>query len=122
MQKYITSRLTFWFLQTLLQQSIEAVITGEKGLSVVADESTINHWKQWFRALVDYFLGCLISIAARFERCCERQIRAFRVLAPKDLVLRRGWSRLAGQELSVGGKHKLLALDPFCIPVRLMDR
>ncbi len=49
-------------------QSIEAVITGEKGLSVVADESTINRWKQWFKALVDYFLGCLISIAARFGK------------------------------------------------------
>jgi hypothetical protein len=49
-------------------QSIEAVITGEKGLSVVADESTINRWKQWFKALADYFLGCLISIAARFGK------------------------------------------------------
>ena len=49
-------------------KSIEAVITGEKGLSVVADESTINRWKQWFRALADYFLGCLRSIAVRFAK------------------------------------------------------
>ena len=44
-------------------QSIEAVITGEKVLSVVADESTINRWKQWLRASAGYFLGRLISIA-----------------------------------------------------------
>ncbi|NLA27795.1 MAG: hypothetical protein GX878_10425 [Firmicutes bacterium] len=49
-------------------QSIEAVITGEKGLSIVADESTINRWKQWFRSLADYFLWCLISIVTRFGK------------------------------------------------------
>ncbi len=49
-------------------QSIEQVIAGEKGLSVVADESTINRWEKWFRALAGYFLGCLISIAARFTK------------------------------------------------------
>lgn len=49
-------------------ESIEAVVTGEKGLSVVADESTINRWKRWFRALADHFLGSLISITARYGK------------------------------------------------------
>lgn len=47
-------------------KSIEAVVTGEKDLSVVADESTINRWKRWFRALANHLLGSLISITARY--------------------------------------------------------
>ena len=49
-------------------KSIEAVVTGEKVLSVGADESTISRWKQWFSALATYFLGSLISITARYGK------------------------------------------------------
>lgn len=49
-------------------ECIEAVINGEKALSVVADESTISRWKRWFRVLANHFLGCLISITARYGK------------------------------------------------------
>jgi hypothetical protein len=49
-------------------ESIEAVITGEQELTVVADESTISRWRDWFFSLAGYFAGCLISIAARYVK------------------------------------------------------
>ena len=54
-------------------ESIEAVVTGKKALSVAADESTISRWKQWFWSLANQFLGCLISIAIRFEGTAEER-------------------------------------------------
>ena len=54
-------------------ESIEAVVTGGKDLSVEADESTINRWKRWFRALANYFLGCLISITARYGKVAAEE-------------------------------------------------
>lgn len=44
-------------------ESIEVVITGNTALTVTADESTLNRWRHWFRALQNHFLGCLASIA-----------------------------------------------------------
>ncbi len=49
-------------------RSIEAVVSGGKGLSVAADESTINRWKQWFKDLANHFLGVLISIKIRLGK------------------------------------------------------
>ena len=49
-------------------KSIEAVVTGEKVLSVGADESTISRWKQWFRALANHLLGSLIAITACYQK------------------------------------------------------
>lgn len=43
-------------------------MTGEGVLTVTADESTIGRWRNWFQMLVDYFLGCLKSIAIRYGK------------------------------------------------------
>jgi len=43
-------------------------VTGKGALTVTADESTIVRWRNWFMELVDYFLGCLVSIAIRYGR------------------------------------------------------
>ncbi len=43
-------------------ESIEEALNGGKNMTVAADESTIYRWKQWFRDISGYFLGCLISI------------------------------------------------------------
>lgn len=51
-----------------LSRSIEAAVGSEESLSVAADESTINRWKQWFKALANHFLGVLISIKIRFGK------------------------------------------------------
>lgn len=49
-------------------ESVEAVVTGKSALTVAADESTIGRWRNWFLELVEYFLGCLKSIAIRHGR------------------------------------------------------
>jgi len=49
-------------------ESIEAVLNGGTALSVAADESTISRWKRWFSGMVNYFLGCLISITIRYMK------------------------------------------------------
>lgn len=54
-------------------KSIEAVVTGEQMLSVVADESTINRWRKWFRSLANHFLGSLISITACYGKGAAEQ-------------------------------------------------
>ena len=43
-------------------------MNGKDDLTVTADESTIGRWRNWFLELVDYFLGCLLSIAIRYGR------------------------------------------------------
>lgn len=48
-------------------KSIEAAVAGTSPLSVPADESTINRWKQWFSAIAGYFAGALLSIAIRYD-------------------------------------------------------
>jgi hypothetical protein len=47
-------------------KSIEAAVSEDATLSVAADESTINRWKQWFSSLVNHFAGALFSIAIRY--------------------------------------------------------
>ena len=43
-------------------ESIEAVVNEEATLTVAADDSTINRWKQWFLGLANYFASALVSI------------------------------------------------------------
>lgn len=43
--------------------TIEAVIEENRDLSTPADESTIRRWKDWFKAMGNYFSGCLLSVA-----------------------------------------------------------
>lgn len=43
-------------------------MTPKGTLTVTADESTIWRWRNWFLELIDYFLGCLKSIAIRYGR------------------------------------------------------
>jgi hypothetical protein len=49
-------------------ESIEAVVSGDAVLSVAADESTLNRWRDWFSSLAGYFAGCLISLAVRYMK------------------------------------------------------
>ncbi|MCL6559905.1 MAG: DUF6431 domain-containing protein [Firmicutes bacterium] len=49
-------------------ESVEAVVNGKADLTVTADESTIGRWRNWFLELINYFLGCLESIAIRHGR------------------------------------------------------
>jgi hypothetical protein len=46
--------------------SIEAVLPLDTPLVVAADESTLYRWHQWFLELLQYWIGCLASIALRF--------------------------------------------------------
>ena len=49
-------------------ESIEAVVNGNDNLDVAADDSTIARWKSWFKAISSHFIGCMISVAARYEK------------------------------------------------------
>ena len=46
---------------------IEAVVSGSPNISVPVDESTIFRWRQWFRYLINYIIGCLEAILARTD-------------------------------------------------------
>jgi hypothetical protein len=48
---------------------IEQVVSEPEALSTVeADDATLQRWKRWFREHNMYFLGCLRSIAIRFQQ------------------------------------------------------
>ena len=46
--------------------SIESVLSLDTPLDVAADESTLYRWHRWFLGLLQYWIGCLVSIAFRF--------------------------------------------------------
>ncbi len=46
--------------------NIEATITEEGQKTVIADESTLKRWRNWFVEMVDYLGGCLASIVSRY--------------------------------------------------------
>jgi hypothetical protein len=48
--------------------SIESVLSEDTVLTVASDESTIRHWRTWFQEIYYYLLGCLLSIAIRYEK------------------------------------------------------
>ena len=50
-----------------VQESIETAITRETQISVIADESTLKRWQNWFFERADYFQGCLASIILRYD-------------------------------------------------------
>lgn len=50
------------------RESIEAVLSEDTELTVSADESTIRSWRIWFQAMYYYLLGCLLSIAIRYDK------------------------------------------------------
>jgi len=47
--------------------SLESVLTENSTVSVAADESSIVRWRNWFLKLSNYLLGCLASIAIRYD-------------------------------------------------------
>lgn len=49
-------------------ESIEVVVAGNDKLDVAADDSTITRWKGWFKTMSSHFIGCLISVATRYEK------------------------------------------------------
>ena len=50
------------------RDSIKAALSGNRHLTVPADESTIRRWRSWFQEMFNYFLGCLLSIAIRYGK------------------------------------------------------
>jgi hypothetical protein len=49
-------------------ESIETVVDGNNQLDVAVDNSTIVRWKSWFKAISLHFIGCLISLATRYQK------------------------------------------------------
>jgi hypothetical protein len=49
-------------------EGIEAALNEDTELAVSADESTIRNWRIWYQEMHDYLLGCLLSIAIRYDR------------------------------------------------------
>lgn len=49
-------------------ESLESVFSDESVLTITADESTIGRWRNWMLESADYLLGCLVSIAIRYDR------------------------------------------------------
>lgn len=47
---------------------IEAVLTNPTNHDIPADESTLFRWFEWFNSLIDYWIGCLISIMHRTKQ------------------------------------------------------
>lgn len=47
-------------------ESIEQVVD-DQTVDVPADESTLFRWRQWFQVWGAYAVGCMISIARRFQ-------------------------------------------------------
>jgi hypothetical protein len=68
------------------RESIEAVITGGTILEVAvsADESTINRWKKWFTTMSYHFIGCLISIAIKYNKVSAKYLSEL----PKSVLQR----------------------------------
>lgn len=48
-------------------ESIEPVVDGVEPIEVAADDATLVRWRQWFMTWATYALGCLNSIAMRFQ-------------------------------------------------------
>jgi hypothetical protein len=49
-------------------ECIEAVRTNPTNHDIPADESTLFRWFKWFNSLIDYWVGCLISIMYRTKQ------------------------------------------------------
>jgi len=49
-------------------EDIEAVVSGNTVLTVTADESTLCHWRSWFRERANHFAGWLASIHIRYQK------------------------------------------------------
>jgi hypothetical protein len=48
-------------------ESIEPVVSDVEPADVAADDATLYRWRQWFEAWAPYAVGCLTSIALRFQ-------------------------------------------------------
>ncbi|MBG9654269.1 hypothetical protein ABE24_18305 [Cytobacillus firmus] len=49
-------------------ECIEAVLSNPNHHDIPADESTLFRWFEWFHSLIDYWIGCLISIMHRTKQ------------------------------------------------------
>ncbi len=102
-------------------ESIEAAVTGDENLSVAADESTINRWRNWFTERAGYLLGCLTSIAARYGmRFVATPPHGPESALQGILVLCRGCPRLVSQNRPPDSKFEFMAAYPFCV-LSVMD-
>lgn len=50
------------------RESIEMVLSNPNTHDVPADDSTLYRWADWFNSLVDYWIGCLVSIMLRTKQ------------------------------------------------------
>lgn len=48
-------------------ECVEQILSSREESSTPADEATVNRWKRWVTENVTYWLGCLASIAVRYE-------------------------------------------------------
>ncbi|MEC1767013.1 DUF6431 domain-containing protein, partial [Schinkia azotoformans] len=46
-------------------ECIELVLSNPSTHDIPADESTLYRWFDWFNSLINYWIGCLISIMLR---------------------------------------------------------
>jgi len=49
-------------------ECIELVLSNPSTHDIPADESTLFRWFNWFNSLIDYWIGCLISIMLRTKQ------------------------------------------------------
>ena len=49
-------------------ECIETVLSNPTSHDIPADESTLFRWYGWFKSLIDYWIGCLISIMHRTKQ------------------------------------------------------
>jgi hypothetical protein len=49
-------------------ECIELVLTNPTNHDIPADESTLFRWFEWFNSLIDYWVGCLVSIMLRTKQ------------------------------------------------------
>lgn len=99
--------------------SIERVVAGTGATDVAADDATLSRWRHWFSAWLVYALGCLASIAIRFNL----PVKDSSVPSPSALQAigrfvgeAAGW--LARVVRPIANSNRWVT-DPFCVPVRL---
>lgn len=74
---------------------IESVLSQNTLIDTPADESTIKRWRQWFRDIAPYWVGCLDSLSQRYgtpsaaERSCLPRSLLQRIYSHVGKVL--GW-------------------------------
>jgi hypothetical protein len=67
-------------------KSIEFVVGGSADITVAADESTINRWRNWFSSLAEHFVGCLASIGIRFCKKSAEGLPTMQTISAEQIL------------------------------------